>query len=197
MSFVLWRRTDSVFRILFKFSLLEVPHISKKEHLINEEITVPEVRLVGEDGEQLGIVSIATAQNLSIAKGLDLVMIAPKAAPPVCGMMDYGKFRFEQDKREKEAKKKQQTVEIKEIQLSCSIGDHDFQTKLNHAFRFLKDGNKVKVCVRFKGREMRHTEIGMDVIMRFAEAASECAQIDKKPVLEGRNLTLFLSPVKQ
>jgi len=197
MSFVLWRRTDSVFRILFKFSLLEVPHISKKEHLINEEITVPEVRLVGEDGEQLGIVSIDTAQNLSIDRGFDLVRTAPKAAPPVCRIMDYGKFRFEQDKREKEAKKKQQTVEIKEIQLSCSIGDHDFQTKLNHAFRFLKDGNKVKVCVRFKGREMRHTEIGMDVIMRFAEAASECAQIDKKPVLEGRNLTLFLSPVKQ
>ena len=179
------------------FSLMEVPHISRKEHLINEEITVPQVRLVGEDGAQLGIVSIDAAQNLSIEKGLDLVMIAPKATPPVCRIMDYGKFRFEQDKREKEAKKKQQIVEIKEIQLSCSIGDHDFQTKLNHAFRFLKDGNKVKVCVRFKGREMRHTELGMDVIMRFAEAASECAQIEKKPVLEGRNLTLFLSPVKQ
>lgn len=174
-----------------------MPHISKKEHLINEEITVPQVRLVGENGEQIGIVSIDTAQNLSIEKELDLVMIAPQATPPVCRIMDYGKFRFEQDKREKEAKKKQQTVEIKEIQLSCSIGAHDFQTKLNHAFRFLKDGNKVKVCVRFKGREMRHTELGMEVIMRFAEAASEYAQIDKKPVLEGRNLTLFLSPVKQ
>ena len=174
-----------------------MPHISKKEHLINEEITVPQVRLVGENGEQIGIVSIDTAQNLSIEKELDLVMIAPQATPPVCRIMDYGKFRFEQDKREKEAKKNQQIVAIKEIQLSCRIGAHDFQTKLNHAFRFLKDGNKVKVCVRFKGREMRHTELGMDVIMRFAEAASEYAQIDKKPVLEGRNLTLFLSPVKQ
>ena len=176
---------------------LEVPHISKQEHLINEEITVAQVRLVGEDGEQLGIVPIDEAQNLSIDKGLDLVMIAPKAEPPVCRIMDYGKFRFEQEKREKEAKKKQQIVETKEIQLSCNIGDHDFQTKLNHAFRFLKDGNKVKVCVRFKGREMRHTELGMDIVMRFAEAASEYAQIDKKPVLEGRNLTLFLAPVKQ
>lgn len=176
---------------------LEVPHISKQEHLINEEITVAQVRLVGPDGEQLGIVPIDQAQNLSIDKGLDLVMIAPKAEPPVCRIMDYGKFRFEQEKREKEAKKKQQIVETKEIQLSCNIGDHDFQTKLNHAFRFLKEGNKVKVCVRFKGREMRHTELGMEVIMKFAEAASECAQIDKKPVLEGRNLTLFLAPLKQ
>lgn len=176
---------------------LEVPHISKQEHLINEEITVAQVRLVGENGEQLGIVPVDQAQNLSIDKGLDLVMIAPKAEPPVCRIMDYGKFRFEQEKREKEAKKKQQIVETKEIQLSCNIGDHDFQTKLNHAFRFLKEGNKVKVCVRFKGREMRHTELGMEVIMKFAEAASECAQIDKKPVLEGRNLTLFLAPLKQ
>ncbi len=176
---------------------LEVPHISKQEHLINEEITVAQVRLVGEDGEQLGIVPIDQAQNLSIDKGLDLVMIAPKAEPPVCRIMDYGKFRFEQEKREKEAKKKQQIVETKEIQLSCNIGDHDFQTKLNHAVRFLKEGNKVKVCVRFKGREMRHTELGMDVITKFAEAASDYAQIDKKPVLEGRNLTLFLAPIKQ
>lgn len=174
-----------------------MPHISTKEHLINEEITVSEVRLVGEEGEQLGIVPIHTAQELSIEKGLDLVMIAPKTVPPVCRLMDYGKFRFEQEKREKEAKKKQQIVEVKEIQLSCSIGDHDFQTKLNHATRFLKSGNKVKVCVRFKGREMRHTELGMDVVMRFAEAASEFAQIEKKPVLEGRNLTLFLAPIKQ
>lgn len=176
---------------------LEVPHISKQEHLINEEITVAQVRLVGEDGEQLGIVPIDQARNLSIDKELDLVMIAPKAEPPVCRIMDYGKFRYEQEKREKEAKKKQQVVETKEIQLSCNIGEHDFQTKLNHAFRFLKEGNKVKVCVRFKGREMRHTELGMEVVMKFAEAASEYAQIDKKPVLEGRNLTLFLAPIKQ
>ena len=194
MSFVLWRRTDSVFRILFKFSLLEVPHISKKEHLINEEITVPEVRLVGEDGEQLGIVSIDTAQNLSIDKGLDLVMIAPKAAPPVCRIMDYGKFRFEQDKREKEAKKKQQTVEIKEIQLSCSIDDHDFQTKLNHAFRFLKDGNKVKASIRFRGREMAHSSMGYDVMNRFSEKLSDYGNVEKAPKLEGRSMQMFIAP---
>ena len=176
---------------------------NSREHYINDEIKAvlgaPSkiVRVIGPEGEQMGLLTVTAAQNHAYDKGLDLVMIAAQADPPVCKIIDYGKFRFERDKKEKEAKKKQQTVEIKEIQLSCSIGDHDFQTKLNHAFRFLKDGNKVKVCVRFKGREMRHTEIGMDVIMRFAEAASECAQIDKKPVLEGRNLTLFLSPVKQ
>ena len=193
------RRTNLVFRIFYLNSKrnLEVSTISKNEHLINEEITVAQVRLVGEDGEQLGIVSNETAQNISIEKGLDLVMIAPKAEPPVCRIMDYGKFKFEQEKREKEAKKKQQVVEVKEVQLSCNIGEHDFQTKLKHAIRFLGDGNKVKVCVRFHGREMRHTELGMEVVMKFAEAASEYAQIDKKPVLEGRNLTMFLSPVKQ
>ncbi len=190
------RRIVLIFRF-FLYYKLEVPHISKQEHLINEEITVAQVRLVGEDGEQLGIVPIDQARNLSIDKDLDLVMIAPKAEPPVCRIMDYGKFRYEQEKREKEAKKKQQVIETKEIQLSCNIGDHDFQTKLNHAFRFLKEGNKVKVCVRFKGREMRHTELGMDIIMKFAQAASEYAQIDKKPVLEGRNLTLLLVPIKQ
>ena len=191
------RRIVLIFRFFFIIFQLEVPHISKQEHLINEEITVAQVRLVGEDGEQLGIVPIDQARNLSIDKDLDLVMIAPKAEPPVCRIMDYGKFRYEQEKREKEAKKKQQVIETKEIQLSCNIGDHDFQTKLNHALRFIKEGNKVKVCVRFKGREMRHTELGMDIIMKFAEAASEYAQIDKKPVLEGRNLTLLLVPVKQ
>ena len=115
--------------------------------MINEEITVPEVRLIGPDGEQIGVVKIAEAQNISIEKGLDLVMIAPQAVPPVCRVMDYGKFKFEQDKREKEAKKKQQVIEIKEIQLSCNIGDHDFQTKVSHAHRFLQDGNKVRVVL--------------------------------------------------
>ena len=153
--------------------------------------------MISATGEQLGVMSSDEALRRAYSEGMDLVMMAPQAVPPVCKIMDYGKFRYESEKREKEARKKQQVVEVKEIQLSCNIGEHDFQTKLNHAFRFLKDGNKVKVCVRFKGREMRHTELGMDIVMRFAEAASEYAQIDKKPVLEGRNLTLFLAPVKQ
>lgn len=186
-----------VFRLpaLFYFNL-EVSVISTKEHQVNEEIRVPEVRLIGADGEQIGIVKIAVAQEISIEKGLDLVMIAPQATPPVCRIMDYGKFRFEQDKREKEAKKKQQTIEIKEIQLTCNIGDHDFQTKLSHAHRFLKEGNKVRVVLKFKGRrEMLHTELGQQVVDRFEEACRELGTADKKSVLDGRTITLFLSPI--
>lgn len=176
---------------------MEVLTISKQEHLINEEIKVPEVRLIGADGEQIGVVPIAKAQELSIEKELDLVMIAPQAAPPVCRIMDYGKFRFERDKREKEAKKKQQVIEVKEIQLSCKIGDHDLQTKLNHAHRFLNAGNKVKVVVRFSWRELRHPELGQAVLERFEAGCAGVGAADKKAVLEGRNLTLFLSPVKK
>ena len=124
-------------------------------------------------------------------------MIAPQATPPVCRIIDYGKFRFERDKREKEAKKKQQVIEVKEIQLSCKIGDHDLQTKLNHAHRFLNAGNKVKVVVRFSWRELRHPELGQAVIDRFEAGCAGVGAADKKAVLEGRNLTLFLSPVKK
>ena len=169
--------------------------ISTKEHQINEEIRVPEVRLVGADGEQIGIVKIDKAQQLSIEKGLDLVMIAPQATPPVCRIMDYGKFRFEQDKRQKEAKKKQQVIEIKEIQLSCNIGEHDFQTKLGHAQRFLQSGNKVRVVLKFRGRQMAHTEVGQQVVDRFEAECAEFGTADKKSALDGRTITLFLSPV--
>lgn len=172
------------------------PPISSKDHQINEEIRVPEVRLVGPEGEQIGIVKIAEAQNISIEKGLDLVMIAPQATPPVCRIMDYGKFCFEQDKREKEAKKKQQTIEIKEIQLTCNIGDHDFETKLRAAHRFLKDGNKVRVVLKFKGRrQMLYTDLGQQVIDRFEDACREFGTADKKSVMDGRTITLFLSPI--
>lgn len=175
---------------------MEVSPISSKDHQINEEIRVPEVRLVGPEGEQIGIVKIAEAQNISIEKGLDLVMIAPQATPPVCRIMDYGKFCFEQDKREKEAKKKQQTIEIKEIQLTCNIGDHDFETKLRAAHRFLKDGNKVRVVLKFKGRrQMLYTDLGQQVIDRFEDACREFGTADKKSVMDGRTITLFLSPI--
>ena len=182
---------------IFLIYLLEVLTISKQEHLINEEINVPEVRLIGADGEQIGVVPTAKAQELSIEKELDLVMIAPQATPPVCRIMDYGKFRFERDKREKEAKKKQQVIEVKEIQLSCKIGDHDLQTKLNHAHRFLNAGNKVKVVLRFNWRELRHPELGQAVLEKFQAGCEGVGAADKKAVLEGRNLTLFLSPVKK
>ncbi len=169
----------------------------KNEHLINEEITVPNVRLVDDNGDQLGIVSIEKAQAISLKKGLDLVMVSPAAVPPVCRIMDYGKFRFEQNKREKEAKKNQQIIEVKEIQLSCTIGEHDFRTKLNHAHRFLKGGDKVKVVVRFRGREMRHTELGAAVLAKFEKGCEGIGTAEKKAVLDGRNMTMFISPVKQ
>ncbi|MBQ9468525.1 MAG: translation initiation factor IF-3 [Clostridia bacterium] len=155
------------------------------------------VRVIGADNEQIGIVPLSKALDTAYDKDLDLVLIAAQSDPPVCRIMDYGKYCFERDKKEKENKKKQQKVEIKEVQLSCKIDVGDFNTKLNHAKRFLADGNKVKVVLRFKGRQMAHQEIGQDLLARFAEALSECGAVDKKPVLEGRNLTMFIVPLKK
>ena len=171
--------------------------ISTKENLINEEIKIPEVRVVTNEGEMLGVLKIAKALEMAQDKDLDLVLISPSAVPPVCKIMDYGKFCFEKEKRAKEAKKKQQVVDVKEIQLSCTIGEHDFQTKLNHAHRFLKGGDKVKVVVRFRGREMRHTELGADILAKFEKGCEGIGTAEKKAVLDGRNMTMFISPVKQ
>lgn len=164
------------------------------EHQINEEIRDREVRLIDADGNQVGIVPIAKAQEAASSKNLDLVKIAPQAVPPVCRVMDYGKFRFEQGKREKEAKKNQHVVEIKEIRMSPGIDVGDFNTKLKNAQKFLADGNRVKVSVRFRGREMAHTDIGKDLLVRFAEQCAEVATLDKEPKLEGRSMSIFLSP---
>ena len=150
--------------------------------------------MIGADGAQLGIMSARDALNLAAEKNLDLVKIAPQATPPVCKIIDYGKYRFEQAKREKEAKKNQRVVEIKEIRLSLNIDTHDFETKRNHAIRFLNDGNKVKVSIRFRGREMGHPEHGYDTMNRFAEACAEFANIEKPAKLEGRNMLMFLAP---
>ncbi len=137
------------------------------------------------------------ALRIAYDKGLDLVLISPNAQPPVCRIVDYGRYRFEQEKREKEAKKKQNVIEVKEVQLSCRIDTHDFETKVKHALRFLKDGNKVKVVLRFKGREMSHQEIGKEIIERFREAVAESGTVDKDPVLEGRLITMIVSPIKK
>ena len=154
------------------------------------------MRLIGADGESLGIMSSAKALEMAYEKGMDLVMMASQATPPVCKIMDYGKFRFERDKREKEAKKKQQTIELKEIQLSCRIDTHDFETKVKHALRFLSDGNKVRVVMKFKGREMSHMNIGKEVLEKFEAACSGAGAVDKKPVLDGRFMSMVISPVK-
>ncbi len=168
--------------------------IASKELSINEEIRDKEVRVIDADGSQLGVMSSDKALQLAEDKGYDLVKIAPNAEPPVCKIMDYGKYKFEQTKREKEAKKNQKVVEIKEIRLGLGIDTHDFETKGNHAKRFLSDGNKVKVSIRFRGREMGHPEIGYDTMARFAEYCSELGNVEKPAKMEGRNMLMFLAP---
>lgn len=163
-------------------------------HQLNEEIRDSEVRLIGSSGEQLGIMSSEEALRIADGQGLDLVKISPQANPPVCKLMDYGKFRFEQSKREKEARKNQHIVEIKEVRMSPGIDVGDFNTKLKNAQKFLSEGNRVKVSVRFRGREMAHTEIGRDLLLRFAEQASETATLEKDPKMEGRSMSIFLAP---
>ncbi|WP_295741164.1 translation initiation factor IF-3 [uncultured Oscillibacter sp.] len=163
-------------------------------HELNEAINDKEVRLIGSQGEQLGIMSSAEALRIADEQGLDLVKISPQATPPVCKLMNYGKFRFEQSKREKEARKNQHVVEIKEIRMSPGIDIGDFNTKLKNAQKFIADGNRVKVSVRFRGREMAHTSIGRELLERFAEQCAETANLDKVPKLEGRMMSIFLSP---
>lgn len=160
---------------------------------INEEIRDKEVRVIDNNGEQLGIMKLEDALEKAAAQNLDLVKIAPQATPPVCKIIDYGKYRFDQAKREKEARKNQRVVDIKEIRLSLNIDTHDFNTKVGHATRFLKDGDKVKVSIRFRGREMGHPELGVEIMEKFAEALSEIANVEKKAKLEGRNMLMFLS----
>ena len=150
--------------------------------------------MIGADGDQLGIMTSAAALALAEEKELDLVKIAPNATPPVCKIMDYGKFRFEQLKKEKEAKKNQHVVEVKEIRMSPSIDTNDFNTKIKNAMKFLKDGNRVKVTVRFRGREMAHTSLGADLLKKFGSDCAELATVAKGAKLEGRNMSMFLSP---
>ena len=168
--------------------------IATANYQINEEIRDKEVRVIGADGAQLGIMSSAAALEIAEGKDLDLVKIAPGSNPPVCKIMDYGKFRFEQLKKEKEAKKNQKVVEIKEIRMSPSIDTNDFNTKVKSAVKFLNDGNRVKVTVRFRGREMAHTSLGQELLKKFGADCSEIATIAKDAKLEGRNMSMFLSP---
>ena len=171
--------------------------IAVTEYQINEEIRDREVRLIGSDGEQLGIMSSAAAMDIAAEKDFDLVKIAPGSNPPVCKIMDYGKYRFEQSKREKEARKNQHIVEVKEIRMSPSIGDNDFLTKLKNGQKFLNEGDRLKVTVRFRGREMAHTNIGEVLLRDFADKCSEISNLDKQPKLEGRHMSVFLSPKPQ
>ena len=164
-----------------------------KELLINEAIRDKEIRVIGSDGSQLGIMSAREAQQIANEQNLDLVKIAPQATPPVCRIMDYGKYRFEQAKREKEARKNQRIIEIKEIRLSLNIDVGDLNTKVKQATKFLKEGNKLKVSIRFRGREMAHPELGREVMDRFAEQMAEYGTVEKPPKLEGRHMLMFIA----
>ena len=181
-------------RALFLCSEPEVFEIANAAHQINEEIIDKEVRLIDDEGNQLGIMSAEEALKIATERELDLVKIAPGSNPPVCRIMDYGKFRFEQAKKEKEAKKNQRVIEVKEIRMSPSIDTNDLNTKLKNAQKFLADGDRVKVSVRFRGREMAHTEIGEVLLKDFAAKCTEIANLDKAPKLEGRSMSIFLSP---
>ena len=182
--------------VCIRFYFWRCSSIANLDYLINEDIDAKEVRLISDEGEQLGIMPCQQALDIAFEKDMDLVLIAPGSNPPVCKVMNYGKFRFEQTKREKEAKKNQHVTEIKEIRMSPSIGGNDFNTKLRNGQKFLSEGNRLKVTIRFRGREMAHTNIGEQLLRDFAAKCADIANMDKNPKLEGRNMFMFLSPKK-
>ncbi len=165
----------------------------KQDLPINEGIRAKEVQLIGDNGEKLGVLSLRDAIEKAEEKKLDLVLVAPQANPPVCKIMNYGKYKFEQAKKEKEAKKKQKAIEIKEIRITPNIEEHDFGFKAKNARKFIEDGNKLKITVRFKGREVNNSKLGEDVLNKFIENLSDIANVEKSPKLEGRNMFIMLS----
>ncbi len=174
---------------------MEVNNIKKTE--INEEIRDAELRLIGPQGNQIGIVTRDEALEKARMHELDLVKVAPGAKPPVCKIMDYGKYKYEQAKQEKEARKKQKTIQVKEIRLSVNIDIHDMTTKANHAIKFLQNGDRLKVSLRYKGRQMSRREQGFEVVDQFSEMIKDHGVLEKRPKLEGRSLNAFFSPVKK
>lgn len=168
--------------------------IAKEEPRINEQIRIREIRVIGSNGEQLGVMNPREALEIAYEQHLDLVEIAPTAKPPVCRIMDYGKYRYEQQKREKEARKKQKIIDVKEVKFRPGIEDHDIEVKLKNATRFLGDGDKVKCTIMFRGRELTHPELGEDLLKRVAEQLKEVAVVERKSKLEGRNMFMILSP---
>ncbi|TYS69219.1 translation initiation factor IF-3 [Sutcliffiella horikoshii] len=165
-----------------------------KDMMVNDGIRAREVRLIGQNGDQLGIKSKVEALEIAARANLDLVMVAPNAKPPVCRIMDYGKFRFEQQKKDKEARKNQKVISLKEVRLSPTIDEHDFNTKLRNAIKFLEKGDKVKASIRFKGRAITHKEIGQRVLDRFSAACAEVSTVESHPKMDGRSMFLILAP---
>lgn len=189
-----WMRIAYAVRFLFTFYVWRCINI--KDQQINEQIRDRELRLIGEDGSQLGIVSSRQALEMAAEKNLDLVKISPNANPPVCKIMDYGKYKYEMAKKEKESKKKQKVIVIKEIRLRPSTEDHDLETKAKMARKFLQNEDKVKVSIRFRGRELGHKEIGLQVINKFIELLSEVGTPDRAPRVEGNTMTVNIDPKK-
>ncbi|MBP1947746.1 translation initiation factor IF-3 [Virgibacillus litoralis] len=164
---------------------------------VNEKIRAREVRLIDSNGDQLGVKSRNEALDIAQTRNLDLVLVAPNAKPPVCRIMDFGKYRFEQQKKEKEARKKQKVINVKEVRFTPGIGEHDFNTKLKNARKFLDKGDKVKASVRFRGRAITHKELGREVLDRFAEEVKDIATIESKPKMEGRSMFMMLAPITE
>lgn len=168
---------------------------AKDKHRINRAITAQQVRLIDQNGDAVGVVSIREAMVKAREAGLDLVEVAPQAKPPVCKIINYGKLKYELQKKKSEAKKKQKIIEVKEVKLTPSIGEHDYQVKMNNVKRFIGDGNKVKITLRFRGREISHKEIGENLLNRVLSDTQEIAKCDGKPQLEGRQMMMIISPV--
>lgn len=175
---------------------MEVNNI-KQDLLINEQIRAREVQVIDDEGNKLGKMPTSEAISKAIDKNLDLVLVASNVEVPVCKMMDYGKYKFEQSKKEKESRKKQKTVELKEIRLTSNIEEHDFNFKTKNAKKFLTDGNKVKITVRFRGRELNYVKLGEEVLNKFIEELSEIASVEKRPLLEGKNMFIILTPLNK
>ncbi|MCL6454402.1 MAG: translation initiation factor IF-3 [Alicyclobacillus sp.] len=171
--------------------------MSKDSFQVNDGIRAREVRVIDEDGSQLGIMSLRDARRIAEEKNLDLVNVAPTAKPPVCRVMDYGKFKYEQSKKEKEARKNQRVIELKEIRMTPNIDEHDFQVKLKNVVKFLSEGDKVKITVRFRGREITHASIGQQLLTKMAQAAGDQAVVERMPRLEGRHMIMILAPKQQ
>ncbi len=187
---------DGLWVIFFSFSKLSggVYKISADDLRVNEKIRAREIRLVDNDGEQIGVMPLKKGMTIAEEKGLDLVEVAPQAKPPVCKVMDYGKYKYEQAKKAKEAKKNQNVMKTKEVQMSVKIEEHDFNVKLDMARRFLNNKNKVKVRIRFRGREIAHKEIGYDLMEKFAEELEDLGRVSSKPQMEGRHMLMFIVP---
>jgi translation initiation factor IF-3 len=182
------------------FNIARRPHNAPPQRdtgpRINDRIRAPEIRLIGADGENVGVVTPSRAMDLAAEAGLDLVEISPNATPPVCKIMDFGKFKYEQQKRESEARKKQKTIEVKEVKFRPNTDTHDYDVKMRNVFRFLENGDKVKVTLRFRGREMAHQNLGRELLERVAEDVKEIGKIENMPKMEGRQMVMMIGPVK-